>query len=191
MEDIPEPESIKSCNVEIKFDADNNEAKPSQLAIENSEEEFYFGSEQTLTNAERMAEENGSVTFNIQERFWQAWLIDSLIEKGQDVTALQQSVDYASSLDRQADAKSQLWMTKLATNFQEDSIINHSMRNPLEHLIWSNSILTITTTSERIWKPPANTFRSLGMVMKLNFACQACHCCLCLPFATRGNQSFA
>ena len=104
----------------------NEDDNPEPPALEIPQDEnqlFYFDSDTSLTNAEIMAFENDSTTFDITQRFWQAWLIDRLIEDGEDVKALRESINYATTLDRQADTESRQWMINVANEFTEDNII--------------------------------------------------------------------
>ena len=69
-----------------------------------------------------MALENGSKSFDINERFWKAWLIHELIRKGQDIQALTQSLDVASRIDRISEDEQKLWYDQTTADLDEDFI---------------------------------------------------------------------
>ena len=50
-----------------------------------------------------MTLENGSRTFNINERFWKAWLIDELIRTGRERRTLKENGRMAKHIDRIAE----------------------------------------------------------------------------------------
>lgn len=118
-------ETIVSNNVQLKFENDLDE-KPDEPLFDVSnegEDGFFFGSAIGMTNAQRMAEENESKEFDIRQRFWQAWLVDKLIHTEGDQLALKLQVEFASNLNRHANAESLTWMKEIEQNFMEDSII--------------------------------------------------------------------
>ena len=120
-------ETVSSFGTEITFkDVPGDDSRRPQTIEEELEEdmqELSLGSAVTLTNAERMREENDCPTPNLQYRFWQCWLIDSLIEARNDVGAMRQAINYVSNLDRVANAESQDWMKEMVHRISEDSII--------------------------------------------------------------------
>ena len=73
-------------------------------------------------NAELMAMENASAKFDIRERFWKAWLIDTLIQKGNDVTALKETMNIAKSIDLISKEEQKAWFPKTTIDLNQDSI---------------------------------------------------------------------
>ena len=66
------PEVVTSFQHEVTFEPDTFKyPRPLNPDEDKLDPDIFFGSVITLTNTQRIAEENNSATFDITQRFWQ------------------------------------------------------------------------------------------------------------------------
>ena len=104
-------ETVQSHGLNLILDRDVNEEVQDQIK-----------GEKILSNGQLMALENGSKSFNIDERFWKTWLIYELIRKGADIKALARSVNVTSRIDRISEEEQKIWYANTTADLDEDII---------------------------------------------------------------------
>ena len=117
----PFAEVVRVGEAQIEFsDSDVEELPPVQEDDPNSR----IGSSRPLTNAQRMAAECTSTTFDINYRFWVCWLLNQVLAKDVDWDKMKKEIEWATeNLNHLADAETQQWFKDQIVFFNKDYIV--------------------------------------------------------------------
>lgn len=105
-------EVVRSNGQELWFERDMDEERKDVIETDSA----------PPSNAQLMAMENASITFNIRERFWKAWLIDTVIQQGSDVQALKTTVEMAKLIHLISEEDQKAWFAKTTEDLEQDLI---------------------------------------------------------------------
>ena len=83
----------------------------------------HFKGNQQLTNAQKMVIENDGQAFSLDNRFWQAWIIDKIMNLSGDVKALRKDIDWAKNIALLTAEEQVAWYAQTVNDLTSETIL--------------------------------------------------------------------